>query len=519
MIAVCTAISVDDSVESPTLMHISESCPVLQICARLRAKETSMHDKLAEIQARWPRADAFYAERDHRTQLEVNNLHQYVHTPIEIRIAPEFAEDLTVQRIALVAANLTARWARNVRVFVPRVQLATALRVHNDERLDLRIKREMSEGDPFGHFDVGEITESSAAGLRLNIGPFSAYPLSNADYVVDATGWTALGRRGGSAQDYRRDLATAPAAALAAAIGAADLFKRAIGHPTNEWIGQIKWCTWHHKLHSDVLHCAPATVSQTAELGDLLIAGVGAVGSALLYVLSLMPLQGHVTVLDRDVVEASNLNRSPLFTALNAAQSRTKTDVAGGLLRSLGIHVEAVQGAWRDNSERLAESGFDAWVSLTNEDGAWAEVPFQLPPIVLHGTTTSGWGIGFGRHIPRVEDCTACRLPRPHAEFRGPCAEGQINSSDLQEPVTASLPFLSTASAALIATELLKLNFPSASSLPNAVYADFRFGLPAVVATLIRRSVDCRGCQVANLPLWSKRGGLSRYASFSATDR
>jgi hypothetical protein len=51
------------------------------------------------------------------------------------------------------------------------------------------------------------------------------------------------------------------------------------------------------------------------------------------------------------------------------------------------------------------------------------------------------------------------------------------------------------------------------------VYADFRFGLPAVVATLIRRSIGCRGCQVADLSLWSKRGGLSRYASFSATSR
>ena len=478
-----------------------------------------MYDKLAEIRARWPRADAFYAERDHRTQLEVNNLHQYVHTPIEIHISPEFAEDVTVQRMSLVAANLTARWARNVRVFVPRVRLATALRVHNDERLDVRIKREMSEGDPFGHFEVGEITESTSASLRLNIGPFSAYPLSNTDYVIDATGWTVLGRRGGSAQDYRRDIATAPAAALAAAIGAADLFKRAIGHPTNEWLGQIKWCTWHHKLHCDVLHCAHMPVPQTVELGDLLIAGVGAIGSALLYVLGLTPSRGHVTVLDRDLVEASNLNRSLLFTALDAAQSRSKADVARSLLRSLGIDVDAVQGTWRDNGGRLAERRFDAWVSLTNEDGAWAEVPFQLPPIVLHGTTTSGWGIGFGRHIPRVEDCTACRLPRPHTEFRGPCSAGEINSSDQEVPVRASLPFLSAASASLIATELLKLNFPSASSLPNAVYADFRFGLPAVVATLIRRSIGCRGCQVADLSLWSKRGGLSRYASFSATSR
>lgn len=476
-----------------------------------------MRDSIDEIRARWPGADAFYVERDHRTRLEVNNLHKYVHTPIEIHVDAEYAEDITVQRIALVAANLSARWARNVRVFVPKVQLATALRVHSDERLDLRIKREMWEGDAFGNFEVGEFTESSSASLRLNIGPFFTQQLSNADYVVDATGWTVLGRRGSSAQKYWRDGATAPAAALAAAIGAADLFKRAIGHPNTEWLGQIKWCTWTHTLQSDIRHCAHLPAPPTAELGNLLIAGVGAVGSALLYVLSLMPLHGQVTVLDRDRVEASNLNRSPLFTVLDAAQSRSKIDVAERLLRSLGIDVHTVSGTWRDNGERFGESGFDVWVSLTNEDGAWAEVPFQLPPIVLHGTTTSGWGIGFGRHIPRVEDCTVCRLPRPHTEFRGPCAQGQINSSDQQEPVRASLPFLSTASAALIATELLKLNSPSASSLPNAVYADFRFGLPTVVATLIGPSAQCRACQMANLPLWSKRGGRSRYAQFSAT--
>jgi len=82
-----------------------------------------MHDKLAEIRARWPRADDFYAERDHRTQLEVNNLHQYVHTPIEIHISPEFAEDVTVQRMALLAANLTARWREMYECSCPKFNL------------------------------------------------------------------------------------------------------------------------------------------------------------------------------------------------------------------------------------------------------------------------------------------------------------------------------------------------------------------------------------------------------------
>lgn len=60
-----------------------------------------MRDSIDEIRARWPGADAFYVERDHRTRLEVNNLHKYVHTPIEIHVDAEYAEDITVQRLAL----------------------------------------------------------------------------------------------------------------------------------------------------------------------------------------------------------------------------------------------------------------------------------------------------------------------------------------------------------------------------------------------------------------------------------
>lgn len=474
-----------------------------------------MSDKLDAIRKRWPSAEAFYCERDHRTRLEVQNLHKYVQKPVEIHVDPEFSEDVTIQRMVLLVANLTARWARKIRVLTPEVKLAAPLRVHGDESLDCRIKREMSEADPFGDFKVGDIGASDSNSLRLYIGPCARCALTQADYVIDASGWTVLGRRGNSIDEYLRDTATAPAAGLAAAIGSADLFKRAIGHAPNEWVGRVKWCTWNH-LDDGGGSCAVAPgIPIALDLGDLLIAGIGAIGSALLYILSWMPLEGHVTALDRDFVEASNLNRSPLFTAFDAATSMSKVDVARAALSSLGIEVEAVEGTWRSHGERLGRSRFDVWVSLTNEDGAWAEVPFQLPPIVLHGTTTSGWGFGFGRHIPRVEDCTACRLPRPHAEFRGPCAEGEVTSTDHQEPVRASLPFLSTASAALIATELLKLQFPQAPSLANAVCGDFRLGLPAIVATLIGANPECRACQIADLPLWLERGGRSRYASFS----
>jgi hypothetical protein len=479
-----------------------------------------MKNSIDMIRQRWPSAKDFYNERDHRTQLLLGDSYAYVHRIVEIHVDPSLSSDVTVQRIALLAANLTSRWARNVHVFAPDVRLADPLRGHGDDTLCARIEREMLAADPFGSFTVCQEGLSDPTSLRLFVGfaRQSSTSLMADDYIVDATGWSSVGCRASSSRTtYERNAATAPAAALAAAIGAADLFKRAIGDPPECWMGSISWCTWHHILESDsecrAFHPA---VANNLNLGKLLVAGVGAIGSALLYMLDLMPLQGRVTLLDRDAVETSNLNRSPLFTAGDAAAQLHKTAVAQKYLLSSEAEINVVQGTWKANGEELSRRPFDVWVSLTNEDSAWAEVPFQLPPIVLHGTTTSGWGIGFGRHIPRIEDCTECRLPRPHAEFRGPCSEGDVSPIEQEEPARASLPFLSAASAALVAAELLKLEHSNVSDLPNMLSADFRFGLSSVVAVSVGPTDGCAGCQIAALPLWFERGGRSRYAHLSS---
>jgi len=56
----------------------------------------------------------------------------------------------------------------------------------------------------------------------------------------------------------------------------------------------------------------------------ILLAGVGAVGSALLYIACMTPLVAHWTLLDRDRTEVSNLNRSPLFTVPDIGARKTK---------------------------------------------------------------------------------------------------------------------------------------------------------------------------------------------------
>src|SRR5687768_12217142 len=107
-----------------------------------------------EVAARWPTADDFYRERDDRTAREVAGLASYVHRPVEIHVHPFGAGELATQRIAVLAANLMARWARRVRVIVPDVELHPNLRSGGWTRLAERIRGEMYAADPFGEFQV-----------------------------------------------------------------------------------------------------------------------------------------------------------------------------------------------------------------------------------------------------------------------------------------------------------------------------------------------------------------------------
>jgi hypothetical protein len=482
------------------------------------------------IASRWPSADAFYAERDDRTVRVIKDLYAYVDRRIEVVVDPAFADDATVQRITLVAANLTARWGRHVRVVMPSdAPLHADLRRDELTTLAERVRREMVMADPFGDFTVANASRSASEGpLRLFIGPWIERPavVGSEDYFVHAYGWIAMARRADvmpRLSDSDVTAGTVAAAGLAGALGAADLFKRAVGHGRSSWMPTFSWDTWSSKLRLGASawsfiekRPAPATL----ELERALLAGVGAIGSAFIYLADMMPIAGILTLLDRDNIEITNLNRSPLFNVLHALDESLKTDAAAAYVMRHGLQVTRVQGMWRQHAPELGAIPFDVWISLTNEDGAWAEVPFQLPPLVLHGTTTSGWGFGAGRHIPRVEDCTLCRMPRPATEFRGPCAEGEIAPTGDGDAVRASLPFLSTASAALLLAFCLQLQWGAqAGELPNDVSADIGVGLPAVVALTRGPTGGCRGCRALQSAAWLRRGGRGRFAGLSLRSR
>jgi hypothetical protein len=493
----------------------------------------------ARIEARWPTAEAFYSERDDRTVRLIDDLKSYVNQAVEIWIDTEFAADVTVQRIALIAANLTARWARRIRVIVPAsARLHDKLHRQSFEMLAERLAFEMAMADPFGDFVVGSeaafrVGECAGYPLRLFIGPWrslGSLKTGSDDYIVDAKGWSALGRRrdlGAPSGEEHNRTATVAAAALAGSLGAADLFKRAVGHDRSAWMPTFAWNTWSSTLTFgatvwDVTSPPIHATEPRVDLGDVLLAGVGAIGSAFVYMLGMTDLRLSLTLFDRDRIDTSNLNRSPLFTVVHALNTPFKTMAAAEHLSAAipdFFSVKALNGVWREHSTELSQEQFDVWLSMTNEDGAWAEIPFDLPPVVFQATTSSGWGFGAGRHIPGIEDCTLCRMPRPYAEFRGPCAEGEIaEASVAAEPIRASLPFLSTAAAALLLAEFIKLPLAeNITGMPNDIGADVSAGLPVVIALNRGPTVGCRGCRALRSEAWKRRGGRGRFAYLSGS--
>lgn len=498
---------------------------------------------------KWQAAEDFYRERDNRTALQIEKLEFYAARPIEIWLDPHVSDSQNIQEIGLLICNLTARWARRIIVrLAAGARLAKNLRRDGYEMLADRILSEMKAADPFGNFSISDYDEADWANesnsLRLFVGSWTDVSviepaIAEDDYFIDASGWSVFGKRGaGFISNCVQDETSVPATALAASLGAADLFKRAVDHARAEWIpDNFVWNVWEQKFSDTEFAVAAARtqtinkypVSRDLDVGRTLLAGVGAIGSALIYLMDFMNLSGGFVFLDRDRVETSNLNRSPLFSVLHAIDSWEKTRIAAEHLSRHRINLSERNGTWQEHAEQISREPFDQWISLTNEDGAWATVPYLLPPIVLHGTTTSGWGFGAGRHIPHREDCTLCRMPRPEIKFRAICAQGKISNGDVNaqpaDSATASLPFLSAASAALLLAEIIKLSVAYADSRfaetvvkgNNEIAADLRFGLFTVTSLKRVRNESCRGCRANAANKWFELGGRSRYRFLTET--
>jgi molybdopterin/thiamine biosynthesis adenylyltransferase len=220
---------------------------------------------------------------------------------------------------------------------------------------------------------------------------------------------------------------------------------------------------------------------------------------------------------DRDRVDDSSLNRSPLFTVRDVGNNKAVV-TAAHLLRN-GLAAEP-HGEWFDEAVyggHMFRDRPDLVIPTANDRDVRCSIQDQVPPLQIYGTTGRNWDAFLGRHIPLREDCLACRFPRPTRRGEPPliCATASIPvpSQTEAKPMDAALPFLSTAAGLLAVAELLKATLDRYPASPNFACLDFLGDLSDFVSDE-RRPVG--SCQCASQSrIWLALNGKSRFASLS----
>jgi predicted CXXCH cytochrome family protein len=244
-------------------------------------------------------------------------------------------------------------------------------------------------------------------------------------------------------------------------------------------------------------------------VGNVQLIGVGSVGSAIAYLLRMLPLEGEVTIIDHDLIEIENLNRSPLFGISDVG--KPKVSVVDQYLNN-HITVNAFQGQYSEfiKSHGRKPGSIDILIPEANEYNVRFDMENNYPPIQIYGTTSTSWGINYHRHVPlSQDDCSVCHFPASTTQPNFICSEAQVEIQD-EKPIDAALPFLSVGAAALVVADLIKLQLPGYPFTSNFAYIDFLGKLENIVSYDRRSKEDCP-CRTRSVNIHKKYISSTRF--------
>jgi hypothetical protein len=237
----------------------------------------------------------------------------------------------------------------------------------------------------------------------------------------------------------------------------------------------------------------------TRDLGSIWTIGTGSVGTAALYFLTLATQRFSSVMFDMDFVKLHNLDRSPIFTALDADLQTKKVHATAAYLRSAGVRDITPEPEPLDKSNLWLsrQTGTpDLVIAAANERDVRSLIERSAPPLQIYGTTGANWEASVVRHIPLVDACSCCLFPPDTQELPTVCASAEVTSPTGEETVDAALPFLSFAAGLMAAAEILKTSLPGYPFSPSrtALYTH-----PEVLPRFVSSSVAQRpGCLCAN---------------------
>lgn len=140
------------------------------------------------------------------------------------------------------------------------------------------------------------------------------------------------------------------------------------------------------------------------DVQDLTLIGCGAVGVAFIAALSQLKPKGHLTVIDSDRIDVTNLNRYVFITRRDVG--KPKVQVVEDFVRPTGLAVAAFPMTYQLFARRFVRPAGIVICTVDN-DLARHEVQSDLPRLILEGAT-SREVIAVGRYDFLSGACLAC---------------------------------------------------------------------------------------------------------------
>ncbi len=367
--------------------------------------------------------------------------------PILLRLSAAYGARYDGQVAAITGANLLARMTPSVAFDVPDIDVVSTLPWAGRKLRDLLLEI-ASNADPYGEFSGRAPCEGDYV---LSLGPESS------SATVHGSGWNAfVGAAASPVPESNEINPVGPAFAVIAVV--TRLFAREL-QPMD---GPHHFNAFHWQNYILPAGSVPR-LDPTSGFGSIWAVGLGSVGTAALYFLTLATRRFTPALFDMDPVKVLNLDRSPIFSAADAKALRNKAKVTEAYLRSIGMTNVKSEPHALDEAEtwRYRQVGTpDLLIAAANERNVRYSVEQSAPPLQIYGTTGANWEASVIRHIPMADPCSCCLFPPGDPRPVTVCASHDRVNPSTGETIDASLPFLSFAAGLMAAAEILKTSLP-----------------------------------------------------------
>lgn len=440
-------------------------------------------------------ADQYYRQRDDRTE-RATALDDASERPVRVVVGPDVAGSVAGQILLLSLVNLLSRFHRSLDIDCPNASLVAPALVEalTIDTATMELARAI---DPFVRMG-----EQSTAPITIAVGCDAP---GGADIMVGCAGFAAemtVGSRAACPTVQDGIIGAGVAACLAASAA----FRLALGLD----VTPQRMSLWGFQSGAEY---EPGPIELPAlDVGDVLIVGVGGVGSCLAYWLSLLQFRGHWTVVDGDEVSVSNLNRCLPFlarhTGMFAREPSRKAEVVAKLIGAAPID------AWYDALDQDSHKP-DLVLSLADGRFVRQQISMRGQPVVLQATTqAAAWEAQSHRHIYGIDDCPACRIPETEHVKIPACSKGAIEV--VGDRLDAALPFLSAAAGLMLVASIFQLQQNRLGSSPRNLWR-WSFGSRQGVRGASVQSCGA-GCHNTLAPTVVRQINEGRWSSMAHVD-